>query len=113
MTEEFRNAISDEDIYLKIEEAVLSIPEVKGFTSDGLQNIVHGITSAFGKKAHKGILIRHTKDGIIVNIFVSLIYGCNVHEIGCRIQEHVNYSVLTLTNEPILSVDVSVTAVVK
>ena len=105
--------VSDEELYLKIEETILVIPEVKGFTSEGLQNIVKGITSAFGKKVHKGILIRHDKNGMNINIFISLIYGCHVHEVGYLVQKQVQREILLLTDEPVLSVDVAVTEVIK
>lgn len=54
MVEDLHSVVSDEELYLKIEEIILAIPEVKGFTSEGLQHIVKGITSAFGKRCIKG-----------------------------------------------------------
>lgn len=111
MVEDLHSVVSDEELYLKIEETILVIPEVKGFTSEGLQNIVKGITSAFGKKVHKGILIRHDKNGMTINIFISLIYGCHVHEVGYLVQKQVQREILLLTDEPVLSVDVAVTEV--
>lgn len=54
MVEDLHSVVSDEELYLKIEETILAIPEVKGFTSEGLQHIVKGITSAFGKRCIKG-----------------------------------------------------------
>lgn len=54
MVEDLYSVVSDEELYLKIEETILAIPEVKEFTSEGLQNIVKGITSAFGKRRIKG-----------------------------------------------------------
>ena len=71
MVEDLHSVVSDEELYLKIEETILAIPEVKGFTSEGLQNIVKGITSAFGIKAHKGILIHHDKNGMNINIYLA------------------------------------------
>lgn len=113
MVEDLHSVVSDEELYLKIEETILAIPEVKGFTSEGLQHIVKGITSAFGKKVHKGILIRHDKNGMTINIFISLIYGCHVHEVGYLAQKQVQREILLLTDEPVLSVDVAVTEVIK
>ena len=113
MVEDLHSVVSDEELYLKIEETILAIPEVKGFTSEGLQNIVKGITSAFGKKAHKGILIHHDKNGMTINIFISLIYGGHVHEVGYLVQKQVQREILLLTDEPVLSVDVAVTEVIK
>lgn len=113
MVEDLHSVVSDEELYLKIEETILALPEVKGFTSEGLQNIVKGITSAFGKKAHKGILIRHDKNGMTINIFISLIYGCHVHEVGYLVQKQVQREILLLTDEPVLSVHVAVTEVIK
>lgn len=54
MVEDLHSVVSDEELYLKIEETILVIPGVKGFTSEGLHNIVKGITSAFGKRCIKG-----------------------------------------------------------
>ena len=101
MVEDLHSVVSDEELYLKIEETILAIPEVKG------------ITSAFGKKVHKGILIRHDKNGMTINIFISLIYGCHVHEVGYLVQKQVQREILLLTDEPVLSVDVAVTEVIK
>ena len=101
MVEDLHSVVSDEELYLKIEETILVIPEVKGFTS------------AFGKKVHKGILIRHDKNGMTINIFISLIYGCHVHEVGYLVQKQVQREILLLTDEPVLSVDVAVTEVIK
>ena len=112
MVEDLHSVVSDEELYLKIEETILVIPGVKGFTSEGL-HIVKGITSAFGKKVHKGILIRHDKNGMTINIFISLIYGCHVHEVGYLVQKQVQREILLLTDEPVLSVDVAVTEVIK
>ena len=86
MVEDLHSVVSDEELYLKIEETILVIPEVKGFTSEGLQNIVNVIFSSFGKNVHIGILIRHDKNGMTINIFISLIYGCHVHEVGYLVQ---------------------------
>ena len=41
MVEDLHSIVSDEELYLKIQETILVIPEVKGFTSEGLQNIDH------------------------------------------------------------------------
>ena len=39
MVEDLHSVVSDEELYLKIEEIILAIPEVKGFTSEGLQHL--------------------------------------------------------------------------
>lgn len=48
-----------------------------------------------------------------INIFISLIYGCHVHEVGYLVQKQVQREILLLTDEPVLSVHVAVTEVIK
>lgn len=111
--EESHAGFSEEDIYDKIEETVLSIPEVSSLTTDGLQNIVQGITSAFGKKVHRGILIRHNKARIEINIFVSLVYGCKISEIGHAIQRKVSEQISSLLDDTELDVNVIITDIIR
>lgn len=113
MVEDLHSVVSDEELYLKIEETILAIPEVKGFTSEGLQHIVRELLQHLAKRCIKGILIRHDKNGMTINIFISLIYGCHVHEVGYLVQKQVQREILLLTDEPVLSVDVAVTEVIK
>ena len=47
MVEDLHSVVSDEELYLKIEETILAIPEVKGFTSEGLQHIVKRCIKGF------------------------------------------------------------------
>ena len=54
MVEDLHSVVSDEELYLKIEETILAIPEVKGFTSEGLQHIVKGILQHLVKRCIKG-----------------------------------------------------------
>ena len=113
MVEDLHSVVSDEELYLKIEETILAIPEVKGIYSGRSSEYRQGNYFSIWQKAHKGILIHHDKNGMTINIFISLIYGCHVHEVGYLVQKQVQREILLLTDEPVLSVDVAVTEVIK
>lgn len=113
MVEDLHSVVSDEELYLKIEETILALPEVKGIYIGRSSEYRQGNYFSIWQKAHKGILIRHDKNGMTINIFISLIYGCHVHEVGYLVQKQVQREILLLTDEPVLSVHVAVTEVIK
>ncbi len=113
MSDEIKISVSDEIMYQRIEESVLSLQEVCSFTSDGFQDIMQEITFAFKKRPPKGIFLRHTKRGIYIDVSVALIYDCDISSIGKIIQNKIHDIVSELTTEPILSIDVAVTEIIK
>ena len=113
MADEINFSKSDARIYEKIEKEIGMFPEVYCFTSDGFQDIMQEITFAFKKKPPKGIFIRHTKQGIRIDISVALFGNCHIALTGYKIQEKIKSIVEELTDELILSIDVAVTQIIK
>nr|WP_302708781.1 hypothetical protein [uncultured Dialister sp.] len=105
--------VPEEEVYEKIEKAVLVIPEVSHFTADGFQDMISGISQAFGFHGHKGLLLRRSrKKGIKVDISLALHRGCRVNETGRYVQMVVRNLLLTLTDETIYGIDVTITDIV-
>ena len=79
--------VPEEEVYEKIEKALLALPEVSHFTADGYQEMISGISQAFGFRGHKGLLLRRSrKKGIKVYIYLALHKGCRVNETARYIQ---------------------------
>ncbi|WP_301957192.1 hypothetical protein, partial [uncultured Dialister sp.] len=94
--------VPEEEVYRRIEEKVLSFPEVAAFTAEGFSYLMQGIGQAFGLKGHKGLLIRRNgKKGIEVAISLSLHSGCKVNQTAQRIQAAVKDVLASCTEEMI------------
>lgn len=105
--------IPEEEIYDKIEKAVLAIPEVSHFTSEGFQDLLSGIGQAFGYKGHKGLLLRRSREeGIKVDIFLALHKNCRVIETARYVQMVVRNLLLSVTDEKISGIDITITDLV-
>ena len=83
--------VPEEEVYEKIEKALL----------------------AFGFRGHKGLLLRRSrKKGIKVYISLALHKGCRVNETARYIQMVVRNLLLSLTDETIYGIDVTITDIV-
>ena len=100
--------IPEEEIYDKIEKAVLAIPEVSHFTSEGFQDLLSGIGQAFGYKGHKELLLRRSR----VDIFLALHKNCRVIETARYVQMVVRNLLLSVTDEKISGIDITITDLV-
>lgn len=105
--------VPEEEVYEKIEKAVLAIPEVSHFTSDGFQDMISGLSQAFGFHGHRGLLVRRSrKKGIKVDMSLALYKGCRVIETARYVQLVIRNLLLSLTDETIYGIDVTITDVV-
>ena len=107
--------LTEEEVYQKIEEALLAMPEVSHFTQYGVQYLIQGLGQAFGyKKGHRGLLIRSRKDGSVkVDVSLALYEGCQVNETARYIQMVVKNIFASGRSEPIGAIDVTITEIVK
>ena len=114
MSGEGKSSFFTEELYKKIEDILLAMPEVASLTQDGFQYLMQGIGQAFGFKGHRGLLIRSRKDGSIkVDISLSLYQGCQVLETARYIQMVVKNSFASAQIGPISAIDVTITDIVK
>lgn len=107
--------LPEAEVYRKIEETLLAMPEVSHFTQYGFQTLIQGLGQAFGyNKGHKGLLIRSRKDGSVkVDISLALHQGCQVNETARYIQMVVKNIFASGRKEPIAAIDVTITEMVK
>ena len=103
----------DESVTIVPEEEVYEKTEVSHFTADGYQEMISGISQAFGFRGHKGLLLRRSrKKGIKVYMSLALHKGCRVNETARYIQMVVRNLLLSLTDETIYGIDVTITDIV-
>ena len=96
--------VPEEEVYEKIERAVLAVPEVSHFTADGFQDMISG---------HKGLLVRRSrKKGIKVDVSLALRKGCRPVETARYVQMVVRNLLLSLTDETIYGIDITITDIV-
>lgn len=106
--------LSEEEVYQKIETALLAVPEVSHFTADGFQYLMQGIGQAFGFKSHRGLMIRSQKDGSVkVGISLALHKGCQVNETARYIQMVVKNIFASAREEKVETIDVTITEFVE
>lgn len=114
MSGEGKEALFTEDLYKRIENTLLAMPEVSNLTQDGFQYLMQGIGQAFGLKGHRGLLIRHRKDGSIkVDLSLALFEGCQVNETARYIQMVVKNIFSSVGLGPLGAIDVTITDIIK
>lgn len=90
MAEEERdNGRAIESLYEQIETFISAVPVFYEFTTDGFQDIVHGISRVFGRKMHKGIILRRQKDSFRADISLSLLGDAPVLKTAEMLQTHI------------------------
>lgn len=114
MAGEGKEPLFTEELYKRIEDTLLAMPEVSNLTQDGFQYLMQGIGQAFGLKGHRGLLIRRRKDGNIkVDISLALYEGCQVNETARYIQMVVKNIFASTGIGPMGAIDVTITDIIK
>lgn len=76
--EERINGWEVEELYRQIENVISVSPAFFEFTTDEFSGIVHGISRVFGRRPHKGIIVRKEKDRFRADISLSLVSGGSI-----------------------------------
>ena len=87
-------------------KVVYNVGILRNIVSIAVQEVEGTVPSVDGKKS--GISLFVEKDGVYVDVSVSVKYGYNVPELAYRIQQSVKQSVENMTNFKVAEVDVHV-----
>ena len=93
------------DVVIQIIE--LSAKEIAGVTSFS-RTLGLGMKSLFSKKFKKGIAIDFAKDGIVVDVYLNILFGHSVNDIAFRVQENIKRSIESMTEYKVKRVNVNV-----
>ncbi len=87
-------------------KVVYNVGILRNIVSIAVQEVEGTVPNVDGKKS--GISLFVEKDGVYVDVSVSVKYGYNVPELAYRIQQSVKQSVENMTNFKVAEVDVHV-----
>ncbi|MDY6083841.1 MAG: hypothetical protein SPI25_01070 [Dialister sp.] len=114
MTDEGRiNGWEVEDLYRQIEEAISASPAFFEFTTNEFSDIVHGISRVFGRRPHKGIVLRREKGRFRADISLSVFAGNPVLETVTHWQNLVAEIIRPYAGELPVAVNIAVTGLVE
>lgn len=66
------------------------------------------VRSLFSKKLKKGVAIAFLDDGLIIDVYLNILFGHSVNDIAFRVQENIKRSVESMTEFKVKRVNVHV-----
>ena len=75
--------------------------------------IVDGITNAFGQKNLPGINVKHRKGFIEINVYIRCLYGYNVIDIAKQLQSEIKQTLKNRLDLDHVKVDVHIEGIIK
>lgn len=108
---QLRNINGDNSTYVN-KNMVVSIVSLATKEVKGVLDVYHSkrlsFTGLFDKNVGKGVKIKYTQSGIIIDIYVVVSTDCEVNDIVYRIQQNVKNSLMSLLPIKIKSINVSI-----
>lgn len=87
----------------------LATKEIAGVASLASHNYLN-ITGAVSKKK-RGMVVSYLEDGIVIDVFINILFGYSVNDVAFRIQENVKRSVESMTDFKVKHINVHVPGV--
>lgn len=101
--EELYNAVTD-----LVLEAAGSFPEAAIVAPEGFQSFVSGISQVWGRKGVPGILIHSGRQGLVIDLSVSMTYGTRIPETGKLLQQKIREALESSCTETVSTVNIDV-----
>ena len=90
-----------------------TIPGIHSLSPRLYDEIVDGITNAFGQKNLPGINVKHRKGFIEINVYVRCLYGYNVIDIAKQLQSEIKQTLKNTLDLDHVKVDVHIEGIIK
>lgn len=112
MTEMISNQTRDDKIRIS-EDVIATIAGIAASEVENLASmnggIVDGITGILGRKnLGKGIKVEVNGNDVVVDLSITVEYGCKIHEVAREIQERVRIAVENMTGMRALEININV-----
>jgi len=65
----------------------------------------------FSNNYCEGVKITHTKDGLIIDVYINIFSNYNVSDVAFRVQENIKSGITSMMNTPIHSINIRVMGV--
>jgi uncharacterized alkaline shock family protein YloU len=85
----------------------LAAKEISGVTSLSSTFGLH-FRSLFSRKLKKGVAIAFTESGLVIDVYVDMLFGHSVNDVAFRVQENIKRSVESMTEFKVRRVNVHV-----
>ncbi len=113
MAKKFKKLVTDEDGDLSYKKnIVVQIIELAAKEISGVHsfNSTVGLSfkSIFNRKLKKGISIDFTEEGLIIDVYLNILFGHSVNDVAFRVQENIKRSVESMTEFKVKKVNVNV-----
>lgn len=104
----------DDSVIIDVTTKTLStIPGVHSLSPRLYDEIVDGITQAFGQKNLPGINVKHRKGFIEINVYIRVLYGLNIIDLAKKLQLEIRQTLKHVLDLDNVKVDVHIEGVVK
>lgn len=92
--------------------AGLAAVDCYGLVGMVAQDLQSGITSMLGRETiRKGVQVRDTEDGLVVDLYVIVGYGVKIKEVAHNVMQKVGYVLENVAGIPVAMVNVNVKGV--
>ena len=105
--------IADSVIIDVATKTLTTIPGIHSLSPRFYDELVEGITHAFGQRSLPGINVKHRKDFIEVNIYIKALYGYNLIELSKQLQLEIKQTLKNMLDLDHVKVDVHIEGIVK
>ena len=96
-----------------IADSVIIDVAIKPLSPRLYDEIVDGITNAFGQKNLPGINVKHRKGFIEINVYIRCLYGYNVIDIAKQLQSEIKQTLKNTLDLDHVKVDVHIEGIIK
>ena len=90
-----------------------TIPGIHSLSPRFYDELVEGITHAFGQRSLPGINVKHRKGFIEINIYLKALYGYNLIELSKQLQSEIKQTLKNMLDLDHVKVDVHIEGIVK
>lgn len=105
--------IADSVIIDVATKTLATIPGIHSLSTRFYDELVEGITHAFGQRSLPGINVKHRKGFIEINIYIKALYGYNLIELSKQLQLEIKQTLKNMLDLNHVKVDVHIEGIVK
>ena len=105
--------IADSVIIDVATKTLATIPGIHSLSPRFYDELVEGITHAFGQRSLPGINVKHRKGFIEINIYIKALYGYNLIELSKQLQLEIKQTLKNMLDLDHVKVDVHIEGIVK
>ena len=98
------------------EEILLSViklatKEINGVSTLYKKTHFNTLFKKYANSYYRGVKVHKTKNGLVIDVYVNILYGSSVPEIAQKVQENIKNGIASMMDMPIGTVNVNVMGV--